>query len=274
MKPLRIEKFLLVTALLGMFAALDGNAWASTRGCAYSTSGAGMGGTGMPVAGNVISSQGAVKAQSGGRSRNLAAGDAVCVGETIVTAKSASTQIRMADDGMVTVRPETKFKIEKFAYTGSRKDNSLFNLFEGALRVVTGKIGHKHPQNDLIRTPLALIGVRGTDHEVAIIQPGQGGNNPAGVYDKVNTGITFIKTDAGEIDIHANQVGFAAAARELPVLLKETPDFYEAISLHERGAEGGREGHEASGMERSGEHSGRPESGSRGGERPSMDRRF
>lgn len=231
-----------------------------------------MGGTGMPVAGNVISSRGAVEAQSGGRSRNLAAGDAVCVGETILTARSGSAQIRMADDGLITVRPQTQFKIKKFVYRGTGRDSSLFALLKGALRVVTGKIGKRNPQNDLISTPTSTIGVRGTDHEATVIL--SGGQYPAGTYDKVNTGVTFIRTEKGEVDIHANQVGFAAATRELPVLLKEMPDFYEMASLHEGGAEGGREGHEAGGMERSGEHSGssRPEFGDRGGERPGLDR--
>lgn len=265
-------------ALLATLAVYGGSAWATTGGCIYARSGTGMGGTGSiaqrvsvgKIAGNVILSRGAVKAQSRGYTRSLAKGDTVCVGETIVTAKSGSAQIRMADDGMITVRPQTKFKIKKFVYRGTRKDNSLFALLRGALRVVTGKIGHRNPQNDLISTPTATIGVRGTDHEATVIL--SGGKYPAGTYDKVNTGVTFIRTEKGEVDIHPNQVGFVANPGDIPVLLKELPEFYGAGAGRERGAAeaGGREAGESGhrGTEHPGEHRGIPEGAGQHIERP------
>ena len=83
-----------------------------------------------------------------------------------------------------------------------------------------------HPQNDLIHTPNATIGVRGTDHEATVILLGSSGAYPSGTYDKVNQGITFIRTDKGEIDIYPNQVGLAVNMEEIPALLKGIPDFY------------------------------------------------
>lgn len=193
--------------------------------------GAGIGGTGISpedgkVAGNVILSQGTVEAQSNGRSRLLAQGEPVCVGETIATSQSGSVQIKMADDGLITVRPQTQLKIEKFVYGGTKQDNILLALLKGASRIITGQIGKRYPQNDLIRTPTVLVGVRGTDHEATVILPGNSGGYPSGTYDKVNSGVTFIRTERGEIDIRPNQVGFAANPGDMPVLLKEMPDFY------------------------------------------------
>lgn len=203
-------------ALLSALIAFGGNAWAASGSCA----------SGGKIAGNVVQSQGSVQALSRGHSSPLATGDAICVGETIVTAKSSSAQIKMVDDGMVTVRPQTKFKIEKFVYRGTKKDNSLFALLKGGLRVITGEIGHRNPKNDLIRAPQVLIGVRGTDHEVTVILPGD--HYPAGVYDKVIRGVTFIKTDEGEVEIHPNQVGFAESPKDIPILLNQIPEFYNA----------------------------------------------
>jgi FecR protein len=231
--------------------------------------GTGIGGTGNPalagemrLAGNVIFSQGTVEAQSGGHSRALAKGDAVCVGETIITTQSGMAQIRMTDDGMVSIRPLTEFSIKEFVYGGTTKDHSLFALLKGALRVVTGKIGHRYPQNDLIGTPAATIGVRGTDHEATVILPG--GKYPAGVYDKVNTGITFIRTEKGEVDIHPNQVGFVANPGDVPNLLKEMPEFYNAATAGHKNAspeagnrEEGTTGHK--GVEQPGEANNPPE---------------
>ena len=246
--------------LLGALAISCGSVWATANSCTYPAamkgiggtgiSGTGMGGTGiiakgtgiggtgisqeakigeMQLAGNVTLSQGTVEAQSNGRSRLLAKGDSVCVGETIVTSQSGVVQIRMADDGFIAVRPQTQVKIEKFVYRGTNKDSSLLALFKGSFRVITGKIGKSYPQNDLIETPTATIGVRGTDHEATVILPNDSGGYPSGTYDRVNTGITFIRTEKGETDIHPNQVGYVADRGELPNLLKDIPVFYNAI---------------------------------------------
>lgn len=244
MKPQQID-LLQRLMILGVLAAFSGSVWATPGGCNYTASGTGIGGTGMvakstgiggtgAVAGKVILSRGSVEAQSNGRSRLLAKGDPVCVGETIVTPQSGTLEIRMTDDGLVAVRPETQLKIEQFAYAGTSKDMSVFSLLKGAGRFVTGKLGKLYPQNDLIRTPTATIGVRGTDHEATVILPSDRSSFRSGTYDKVNQGITFIRTEKGEIDIRPNQVGLAVSTEAIPVLLKDIPDFYiNSASLKE-----------------------------------------
>jgi hypothetical protein len=225
------KTYLQATLLAG--ALLTSSAWAASVNCAYPASvigGTGMGGTGMKLAGNVIYSHGTVKAQSNGQSRLLAKGDTVCVGETIVTAESGMAQIRMVDDAMIAVRPETQMKIDNYAYNGTDSDASLISLFKGASRFITGKLGKLHPQFDLIKTPNATIGVRGTDHEATVILPGNSGGFQSGTYDKVMQGVTYIKTDKGEIDIHPNQVGLAADIAKLPTLLNAIPEFYKTDS--------------------------------------------
>jgi len=207
--------------------------------------GTGMGGTGitlaeLQLAGKVISSSGHVEARSNGRTRLVAKGGSVCVGETIVTADAGSLEIRMVDDAFIAVRPHTKLKIDKYAFNGTDKDASLITVIKGASRFVTGKLGKRHPQNDVVQTANAIVGVLGTDHEVKVILPGESGSYKAGTYDKVNQGITFIKTDRGRIDIHPNQAGFAVSNTEQPILLKDIPDFYkEEPSVGEGMSEGG-----------------------------------
>ena len=243
--------------LLALLVFSCGNAWASLGICVNlkpateiddaRTDGTGMGGTGVitkgtgiggtgisqdteagfiQLAGSVIYTKGSVEAKSNGRSRLLAQGDPVCVGETIVTSQTGTLQIKMTDEGFVTVRPGTQLKIEKYAYRGTAEDTSVFALLKGASRFVTGKIGKRFPQNDLVRTRTATIGVRGTDHEATVILPDDNRGYPSGTYDKVNAGVTFIRTERGEIDIHPNQVGLAANISEMPTLLMDIPDFY------------------------------------------------
>lgn len=297
MRTRKTDSLLLHIVLLSVFAAPFGNVWASGS-CLYAHSGAGIGGTGivgsgiggtgaiaegtgiggtgitpdarmnqMQLAGKVILSRGTAEARSNGRSRPLVKGDAVCVGETIATSVSGAVQIRMMDDGLLAVRPETQLKIEKYAYNGTIEDTSVLALLKGACRIITGNIGKLRPQNDLVETPSATIGVRGTDHEVTVVLPGGSGGYPSGTYDKVNQGITFIRSERGAIDIHPSQVGFASSAGESPTILKDMPVFYIANPLigqdirlpEDSGKEEGLEGNRFPGSHNDRELSGTPE---------------
>ncbi len=266
-----------------------GSVWASAS-CAYPRSGTGIGGTGtiargtgiggtgispeastgaMPLAGNVVFSQGNVEAQRDGNARRLAKGDVVCVGETIVTAQSGTVKIRMTDDAMIAIRPLTQLNIKKYVYGGTGNDGSLLALLSGSGRFVTGKIGKAHPQDDLIETPNATVGVRGTDHEATVILPNEKAGYPSGTYDKVNSGITFIRTEKGEIDIHPGQAGFAASIGEAPTLLKEMPGFYSANPALRQG---GGPAKERIGDEGLGENQKADRSAERSGEAPGADK--
>jgi FecR protein len=268
MRHQRIDLLIQKFVLLAFLASSCGSAWATSSTCGYPKpvteiddariGGTGMGGTGVVskgtgiggtgitpeaeqsairLAGNVTYSEGIVEAKINGRSRLLAQGDPVCVGETIVTSQTGKLRIKMSDNGFVAVRPGTQLKIEKYVYSGTTEDASVFALISGASRFVTAKIGKVNPQNDLIRTQTATIGVRGTDHEATVILPGDNRGYPSGTYDKVNVGVTFIRTEMGEIDIHPNQVGLAASIREMPTLLMDIPDFYTTdMSIKEEGS--------------------------------------
>ena len=169
MKIQRIDTLLRLAALWVALLAAHGNVWAASNYCTYNKSGTGvddaqgvphvggtgMGGTGviakgtgiggtgirpeiengdMQLAGNVTFSQGSVEAHSKGRSRLLAQGGQVCVGETIITSQSGMVQIRMTDNGLIEVRPQTQLEIKKFVYNGTDRDFSLFALLHGLFR--------------------------------------------------------------------------------------------------------------------------------------------
>lgn len=245
----------LLWAMLGLLlwvvlAVCCGKVWAAPASCQYPkasvekngsgiggtgavANGSGIGGTGVSpdaeekqlrVAGNVIASSGTVVASQNGKKRRLAKSDAVCVGETLATSGTGMVSIRMLDGGLIEVRNRSRLRIDAFHFDRWGK-KSVIALLEGSSHFVTGRIGKDYPQNVLVRTPSAVIGVHGTDHEATVVLPGTGRDNPAGTYDKVNIGVTFIRTEHGEIDVYPEQVGFAANEGEPPVLLHETPEF-------------------------------------------------
>jgi hypothetical protein len=118
--------------------------------------------------------------------------------------------------------------VVEFRYTGTEdgSEKVVYRLERGGFRAITGAIGRTHKENYLIETPIAHMGVRGTDHESYYFPPGASGNPAAGVYNKVNVGAAYIRTEAGEVVVRPGQAGYAASAQDAPRLLAEIPGFF------------------------------------------------
>ncbi len=155
-------------------------------------------------------------------------GNTLNEGDSINTGGDAMAQINMADGGFISVRPNTRMKIDTYIYAGKNdgSEKSFFSLLVGGFRSLTGLIGKHNKENYKIKTPSATIGVRGTDHEPMVILPGQKALGKPGTYDKVNFGASFIANDKGIININPNQVGFVPSANMAPVILPKIPSFY------------------------------------------------
>jgi hypothetical protein len=137
----------------------------------------------------------------------------------------------MGDGAIVVVQPQSRLTVAEFRYDGKEDgtEKVRYKLEQGGFRAVTGAIGRTHKQNYLIETPIAHMGVRGTDHESYYFPatgPVGGDDAKPGAYNKVNTGRTFIRTGAGEVEIDPNQVGYVASAGEVPVILQGVPGFF------------------------------------------------
>jgi len=170
-------------------------------------------------------------ALAGGSERPAANGSPVSVGDTISTAKASVAQIKMGDGAIIVVQPDSKLTVAEFVYAG-KEDGServQYRLQQGGFRSVTGAIGHTNKGNYMIETPIAHIGVRGTDHESwyfpSSISAG-GVSTQAGLYNRVNVGLTYIQTSTGVVAIGPNEVGYAASALERPHLLDAMPEFF------------------------------------------------
>ena len=166
-------------------------------------------------------------------------GDALEQGDTIVTGSAGVVQVALADGGLLAVRPNTQMRIDAYVYSGKADDSnnkSFFSLAKGAFRSITGVIGQNNKQAYRVNTPTATMGIRGTDHEPAVVLPLAPGESPQsnlqaaapGSYDRVNSGQTFIQNADGLLVIGPNQVGFAPSTGGAPVLLPSLPAFYSS----------------------------------------------
>ena len=130
--------------------------------CASVTSGeAATGGT-------VILAKGAVTATAANQvTRLLAKGAAIDEGDVISTSLKSFAVIRMIDNTKLTLKPGTTIAIGKFN-DEEGKEEACINLVKGGLRTVTGLIGKRRPEAFNVDTPIASIGIRGTDFIVRV----------------------------------------------------------------------------------------------------------
>ena len=118
--------------------------------------------------GMVVASRGEVIALSNGGSRELKQGDFIYVKDEIMTTNRSFVVLQFEDGAKVTVRPDSTLIIETYLYNGDDGDEAELNLVSGGLRVITGAMAKTHPENYKVRTPVALMGVRGTEFSVIL----------------------------------------------------------------------------------------------------------
>src|SRR5271169_638288 len=75
-----------------------------------------------------------------------------------------------------------------------------------------------------MNTPDITIGIRGTDHEVTVVDKG---DDEPGTYDTVNEGSTVMKTPQGETEVSPGKFAFAPKGRAVaPFFLAQQPRFW------------------------------------------------
>lgn len=165
-----------------------------------------------------------------------ALGQKLLVGQTVQTHKDGELHAVTEDGGLLALRPNTTFKMLHYQATQDDKSVIDMSLVRGALRSITGWIGKLNPSGYRVTTATATIGIRGTDHEVTVVDLGRS-HDHAGTYDSVLEGATVVRSARGELHVPAGQHGFAAKdAQALPVLLADRPEFLgqRLLRLEER----------------------------------------
>jgi hypothetical protein len=119
--------------------------------------------------GLVVASRGTVLAtSSNGESRELKQGDEIFVEDEIMTAPKSFAVLQFLDGAKVTVKPDSEIVIEDYVYNGNADDKATLSLVSGGLRVITGAMAKNNPENYKVKTPVALMGVRGTEFAVQL----------------------------------------------------------------------------------------------------------
>lgn len=138
-------------------------------------------------------------------------------GDTVITGNKARAQLLMVDNTKIALRPNSEFVIDAFHYSPAADanlvaaaDNSAeFNLLKGGFRSITGQSAKTNPESFKVKTPVAVIGIRGTDFLGRLCGGTDcGPEAPAGLYLGVNGGAIYAAVNGEEFDVFDDRFGF------------------------------------------------------------------
>jgi len=119
------------------------------------------------VVGEVTSVIGLGKVVNPQGEQAVARGQLIRAGDKIETAAGGHVHVRFVDGGLVSVRPLSRLHIEDYRNQGAQNLAAIrFKLDVGVMRSVTGEWGEAHRDRFRLNTPVAAIGIKGTDFVV------------------------------------------------------------------------------------------------------------
>ena len=106
---------------------------------------------------------------SSGASERVRNGSFVHEGDLIRTDSNGHVHVKFLDDAVLSVRPNSELFIETYSFNAEKPELSAvkLNLLEGTARTVSGKAAKAARHRYRLNTPIAAIGVRGTDFLVS-----------------------------------------------------------------------------------------------------------
>ena len=154
-----------------------------------------------------------------GEAVRLAIGQRVESGSTIKSS-TGSAVLRFDDGQMISVAPDTTFAITEYKFNPYKPEEGSFvgSLFKGAIRAVTGLIGESNKKNVAFKTPVATLGIRGTDFQLFFDDR---------LYISILDGAVEASNEAGSaiFDAKNQPLGIVASAQSQPrpATLEEFP---------------------------------------------------
>jgi hypothetical protein len=99
-----------------------------------------------------------------GQAQPIVLGSELAEQDRIVTGKDAMLMLVFSDHARVAVRPDTELVIRRYRIDPAGVDTRIhIDLIRGAMRQISGQGAQLQPERYRLNTPIAVIGVRGTD---------------------------------------------------------------------------------------------------------------
>ena len=114
--------------------------------------------------GKVILVQGHPIAERDDQHLPLSRNSPVYEGDILITPVGSKLLLRLKDKTTISLAENSHFSLDKYEFTSANKPSSVrFKMTKGAFRALTGLIGKQKDPQFTVHTPIATIGVRGTE---------------------------------------------------------------------------------------------------------------
>ena len=197
------------------------------------------------VIGNIGLAIGKITNQNG---EVLKAGDKIFFGDIIKAEDQSKSQILLLDETVITIGSKTSVTLDEFVYDPNSQEGRITtNIIEGSVKVLSGKISEKNPDNLIVKTPAGSIGTRGTEFQaivdededvskVLLIGPGQNntlGLRPGAVEVFNDQGSVLLDTPFAFTEFAANQI----PAPPVTITNEQLQEFQNFLDVREAGLE-------------------------------------
>ena len=160
------------------------------------------------------------------KKRNLDLGSEVYVGDRIFTGVKGFLRLSMIDEAKIDLRCNSEMIIEDYQLMRG-KNRSVIYLIKGSVKKITGSIGKMAEDIYEMHTPLATVGVRGTEYALRVLQTygcdGSMDVNSQGLFVKVNKGAIDLKGPKDEVSMAHGDSALIAdkESKALPIKARE-----------------------------------------------------
>jgi hypothetical protein len=118
--------------------------------------------------GRIKVARGQVTVQRAGQALAATPGAHLQAGDEVRTGADGSVGITMSDNSILSAGPNSTLAIDRYAFdTTTHQGRFDSSLKQGTLAVISGKIAKQSPEAMTVRTPAAILGVRGTEFVVS-----------------------------------------------------------------------------------------------------------
>jgi len=157
--------------------------------------------------GEVVNVTGTVRAtQPDGLVRKLEFESLIFAHDTLVSSLRSNIEIMFKDGTILAQGPEAQISLDDFVYSTNKSlSKLLFKMSVGTFRVVTGEIVKQNPDAFGLKTPLAALGIRGTEPFIIIDEEGE----TIGIIDIEPGHVVEVKTR--KTSVLFNKSGFYAS---------------------------------------------------------------
>jgi hypothetical protein len=122
--------------------------------------------------GQVKTARGTVHVERDGKRLPASVGMQIRQADTLITGMDGALGVTFADNSLVSTGPNSVLVVERYDFDSTTHAGHFdASLKKGTLAVVSGKMVKQSPDAMKVRTPAAIMGVRGTEFVVQVEEP-------------------------------------------------------------------------------------------------------